>query len=127
MRYVLATILLILVLLTGCWLKENYTMQYSFTSELATETEFETKPDGIKLAIPFADFSCDQKSFKAVLNRTGDTFNLTISGTETDQRCSQKFSADISGIAPGSYQLRVFYLKGDQSQQAMFKDFTISE
>ena len=102
-------------------------MQYSFTSELATETEFETKPDGIKLAIPFADFSCDQKSFKAVLNRTGDTFNLTISGTETDQRCSQKFSADISGIAPGSYQLRVFYLKGDQSQQAMFKDFTISE
>lgn len=127
MKTLILTLLIFSLLLTGCRFKENYVMQYSFTSELATETKFETKTNGIKLEIPFADFSCEPESFKAVLNRSGDTFSLTIAGSETQERCSQKFLADISGISPGNYELRVFYQKADQSQQVVFQEFTINK
>ena len=60
---IIILILLFSLVLVGC-LKESYSMQYGFSGELITETKLESKPDGVYLEMPFADFSCDSKSFK---------------------------------------------------------------
>lgn len=102
-------------------------MQYSFSNEIITTSKFEPIDNGFNLEILFTDFSCDAKSFKAVLSRQGSDFVLTLSGNETDQRCSQKFSAEISGIQPGIYWLRVIYKKAGQDQQVLYQQFTVNK
>lgn len=126
-KIILAILALNLVLVTGCWLKESYSMQYSFSNEMVTENKLQPKADGLELEIPFADFSCDTKSMKAVLDRRGNNFILNISGTETQQRCSEKFSAEISGIKPGTYWLKVIYRQGDSDQQVLYQQFIVSK
>jgi hypothetical protein len=121
-------ILLIAVLiLTGCNIKENYSVQYSFSNEIITAVKFATKAGGVNLEIPFADFSCDAKSFKVQLSRQEDTFTLTIKGQETLERCSQKFSAEISGIETGTYWLKVIYLKGQTRQEVFLQQFSLTQ
>lgn len=102
-------------------------MQYSFSNEIIVESKLQPKADGLELEVPFADFSCDIKNIKAVLDRQADNFTLIISGNETTDRCSEKFSAEISGIKPGTYWLKVIYRQGDQDQQVLYQQFTVSK
>ena len=102
-------------------------MQYGFSSEITTENRLQTKADGLELEIPFADFSCDVKNMKAILDRQADNFTLIISGNETTNRCSETFSAEISGIKPGTYWLKVIYQKADQDQQVLYQQFTVAK
>jgi len=114
-------------LLTACGLKENYSLQYSFTDVPTTETKVEATADGVKIGFPFADFSCDAASFTADLGRSNNTFILTLSGTETEDRCSQKFTATISGIPAGDYSIQMVYQSPEGDQQVLFRDFTVAE
>lgn len=102
-------------------------MQSSFTNDIATETKVEVVTDGLNAEVPFADFSCDIKSFKPVLNRDADTFTITLKGNETTERCGQKFSAQITGVVPGTYWLKVIYQKAGSSQQVLYQQFTIAK
>jgi hypothetical protein len=129
-KYITVFVLLVLSsLVIGCELKSSYSMQYGFSSEMTTETKIEPTAEGINLEIPFADFSCDSKSFKAVLDRDQqrNEFILNLAGNETEERCSQKFLAEITGISPGEYWLAVIYQKGEQQQQVLYEKFTITE
>ncbi len=124
--FVIITILLSAsLLLTGCNLKEEYSVQYSLINDSGTVTKVEPTPDGLKLEIPFADFTCDAASVKAVLRRAENSFMMTLSGNETIERCGQIFLAQISGIRPGDYDLKVIYLKGAESQPVLFEKFTV--
>ncbi len=114
-------------LLAGCQLKENYSMQSSFTNEIITQTKLEIKTDGISVEVSFADFSCDLKSFKPTLSRDTDTFTISLQGNETTQRCPQKFSSEIKGIEPGDYWLKVIYQKGDEARQVVYQQFTVTK
>nr|AQS29869.1 hypothetical protein [uncultured bacterium] len=102
-------------------------MQYGFSGELITETKLESKPDGVYLEMPFADFSCDSKSFKASLDVSGKNLVLSLSGNETKERCSVKFYADIMGIKPGDYWLKVIYNKNGESQEVLYQEFNINK
>lgn len=113
--------------LSACGLKQNYSLQYSFTSAPTTETSVEATADGVKIEFPFADFSCDAASFTAALGRSNNTFILTLSGTETEDRCSQKFKASISGIPAGDYSIQMVYQKPEGDQQVLFRDFTVAK
>ncbi|NUM25428.1 MAG: hypothetical protein HUU49_02255 [Candidatus Buchananbacteria bacterium] len=125
--YFFITLLFGTLFFSACHLKEEYAVQYSFINELSTVTKVEPTGTGLKLEIPFADFSCDVANVKGVLKREMNTFILTLQGNETDQRCSQKFAAEITGIKPGDYEIKVVYLKGDQEQQVMYEKFTVSK
>lgn len=125
-RVLFITILLIFSFsLVACQFKESYAMQYGFTNEIITETKFEPTANGVNLEIPFADFSCDPKSFKGVLDKKENTFTLTLEGTETTDRCSQKFYADITGMQSGTYWMAVVYKRGDSESQVVYEEFTI--
>lgn len=124
-RYFVLTILA-LVVFSGC-LKENYAVQYSFTPTPTTETKVTPITGGVDIEFPFADFSCDTNSLKAVLGRTGSTYILTIQGNETEERCSQKFTAQIIGIEPGDYTLQLVYRSPQGDQQVLFNQFTVSQ
>ncbi|MBI3291168.1 hypothetical protein HYZ76_02690 [Candidatus Falkowbacteria bacterium] len=111
--------------MSGCKLQENYAVQYGFSNEVITETKFVITKDGVDMEIPFSDFSCDPKSFKAVLERRGNEFTMIIQGTETQQRCNQKFSAEIRGISSGDYTIKVIYKKSGEEQEVLYRDFSI--
>ena len=115
------------LLLTGCNLKEEYAMQYSLINNLSTETKVESTPQGVKLEIPFADFTCNANSVKAVLARSQNTFTVTLAGAETAERCGQRFMAEITGVSKGDYEIKVVYLKGDREQQVLFEPFRVGE
>lgn len=127
MKKISLTIILLtaIVGLSACQLEENYVMQYGFSNEIITETKFETIANGLKLEVPFADFSCDPQSFKGILDRKEKTFTLTLEGTETTNRCSQKFYANITGIQPGNYWMAVVYNKNGQKNQVVYEQFSI--
>ncbi len=111
--------------LTACNVQQNYAVQYTFTNEVTTETKVEQTSDGIEVTIAFADISCDFQNLGAVLERQSSDFFLRISGAETSERCSSKFSASISGIQSGSYTLHVVYDKNGEMQQVLTRDFTV--
>jgi len=118
---------LLIFLFTGCQFKESYSMQYGFTNEIITQTLLELKDGGVKIEIPFADFGCEPKSYKAVLERKEKDFVLTISGTETEKRCPFKFWADISGIPAGDFWLKVIYDKAGEKQEVFYQPFSIAK
>lgn len=126
LRY-FSLIILTLIILSACSLREDYSMQYSFTSAPSTETKITPTADGVDIEFPFADFSCDAKSFKANLGRSNKTFIITLEGDETEERCSQQFIAEITGIKPGDYSLQLVYRTAQGDQQVMFNQFTVSE
>ncbi len=117
----------LILMLAGCSFKEEYAMQYTIIDQVGIETKVVPTGDGIKLEIPFADFTCDIKSVKATLERKENIFSVLIQGNETPARCSQKFSADINGVMPGSYQLKVYYQRGEEKQVVLVQDFQITE
>jgi len=125
--FILTILLIIVISLAACRLKEEYSMQYGYSNEVVTETKVVTKSNGLNLEIPFADFSCDSTSFKAVLDRKDKTFTLSMKGTETTERCSQKFFANITGIESGTYWLKVVYDQGSQQQEVLYEQFTIAK
>ncbi|MFA6215386.1 MAG: hypothetical protein WC768_02370 [Patescibacteria group bacterium] len=125
-KFLFLALLFLAIFFTGCQLKENYAMQYSFSNEAAAQVKFEPKTDGVKIEIPFADFGCDPKAYKAVLGRKINTFTITISGTESAQRCAQKFSADISGMVSGDYTFKVVYQKGADKIEVLNREFQIA-
>lgn len=114
------------VVLAGCTLKENYSVQYGFSNELATESTFTVSKGAIKVEAPFADFTCDQASIKATLSRKDTTLTMRLKGKETDERCSAKFFTNISGLESGQYVFRLIYDRGNGNDiQALLKDFII--
>jgi len=117
--------LLTVLLLTGCTLTENYPVQYGFSNEITTETKFDVADKMIKAEVPFADFSCDQKSFKATLSRKNQVLTMRLKGTETTERCSANFFTSISGLTAGNYQFRLVYEHGGKTDEVMSKDFSI--
>lgn len=124
--YVIITLAALAIALAGCSLKENYSVQYGFSKEISTETKFEVVGGVVKVEAPFADFSCNQKSFKATLSRQGQVFTMRLSGVETAERCSAKFFADIFGLAPGAYQFKLVYTHDGKTEQPVSREFTIS-
>jgi len=114
-------------LFTGCQFKESYSMQYSFTNEIITQTILDLKDDSLEIEIPFADFGCELKNYKAVLERKEKDFILMISGTETENRCQAKFSAEISGIPAGDFWLKVIYDKAGDKQEVFYQPFSIAK
>lgn len=120
-------IILALFILSACNLKEDYSVQYSFTSAPSTETKITPTAGGVDIEFPFADFSCDAKSFKADLGRSNNTFIMTLEGNETEQRCPQQFIAQITGIEPGDYSFQLVYRTLSGDQQVMFNQFTVSQ
>ncbi|MAF13354.1 MAG: hypothetical protein CMI53_00470 [Parcubacteria group bacterium] len=127
MKKLLMITILSAVTLSACQLKENFAMQYGFTNEIVTESKLEPTANGLKVEVPFADFSCDVESFKGVLDKKDSTFTLSLEGNETTERCSQKFFADIEGMQPGTYWFAVVYQKGDDQNQVVYEQFTIAE
>lgn len=117
--------LLFVVVLAGCTLTENYSVQYGFSNEISTETKFDVTDKIINAEVPFADFSCDQKSFKATLSRNNQILTMRLKGTETAERCSAKFFTSISGLTDGNYQFRLVYEHDGKTDQVMSKDFSI--
>ncbi|MDX9892932.1 MAG: hypothetical protein RB292_00770 [Patescibacteria group bacterium] len=115
------------LILVGCSFKEEYAMQYTIVDQAGIETKVTATDDGVKLEIPFADFTCDIKSVKATLERNESIFSVFIQGNETPARCSQKFSADINGVSPGSYQLKVYYQRGEEKQVVLVEDFQVTQ
>ncbi len=111
----------------GCSIKEEYSVQYGFRSEAANQTKIEQRGDIIAVEIPLPEFSCDVASFKSVLERKGDVFTLTFKGTETTERCLEKYTAEISGVKPGSYWLRVVYERGAQATPLLYQAFTVTK
>ena len=126
-RLILLFLFIVLSSLTACQLKENYAMQSSFTNEVIIENKVTPRADGLSLEVGFADFSCDITSFGPVLSRSGNSFKVILEGNETIKRCSQKFSANITGIQPGEYWISVIYKKADQEQQVLYEQLTISK
>ena len=112
------------LILAGCNLKQNYTMQYGFSNEIIPESKFEETSDGFKLKIPFADFGCEIKKTKAVLERKEKTFTITIFDNQAAKRCSEKFFAEVTGIPKGEYWLKVIYLK-ETGQQEVFSQVLV--
>ena len=129
MRKFLVIIILffVIVSLTACQLTDNYITEYGFTNEVIAEPEFEATSNGLKLEIPFADFSCDPASFKVLVDKKKNNLIMTIAGTETEKRCYQKFYANMSGIKPGDYQLKVVYKKDQEEQVVLYESFTITK
>ena len=125
MNRFIVTALISALLLTACNFKDTYTMQYSFIAEPSTETVLTPRPGGLQLSVPFADFTCDAQSVKAVLNRDDAALRITLQGTETGQRCSQRFQAEIDGIAAGSYLVKVIYQKGNTAIEILSQEITI--
>ena len=123
-RVVVATIVSAL-LLTACNFKDTYLMQYSFTAEPTTETLVTPSAGGLQLVVSFADFTCDAQSVKAVLSRDDTVLRIILEGTETDQRCSQRFNAEIDGIAAGNYLIKVIYQKGNTTIEILSQEVTI--
>ncbi|MDD2807734.1 MAG: hypothetical protein PHW95_04425 [Patescibacteria group bacterium] len=115
------------IILSGCQLKENYSVQYGFSNELETESTFIANKDGYELTSPFADFTCDSQSVKANLARNGNIFTMILSGTETTQRCSYKFFAKITGVNPGDYEFKLIYQRDNLRQQVMYQQFSVSK
>lgn len=126
-KYFLLISIVFALLLAGCQLKENYAMQYSFSSELITEADFQAKADGFELSLPLADFSCQPTEMKAALNRQGNNLTILINGPETTKRCSQKFSASVVGLKPTAYQLKVIYDREGQKQEILVQDFSVKQ
>lgn len=116
-----------IVSLAACQLTDNYVTEYGFTNKVITESKFETTNDGLKLEIPFTDFSCDPASFKVLLEKKRNNLTMIITGTETEERCYQKFYADMSGIKSGDYQLKVVYKKNQEEQAVLDEEFTIAK
>ena len=123
----LSILLISLIALFGCQLKENYAMQSSFSNEAITKTSLEVKDKNLSLEMPFADFSCDIKSFKPVLSRDNEVFTIILEGSETVDRCPQKFSAEITGLKPGDYWLKVIYRKAGQDREVFYQPFNIAK
>lgn len=118
---------LLLLTLAGCSLQENYSVQYGFTNEVTTETKLNVTSGGMELQTPFADFSCDTKSFKADVSRQNDTFTVLLSGNETTERCTQKFFLSISGVQSGTYWIKVIYRKAaGEEQQVVYQQFKVN-
>ena len=126
LRY-FSLIILALLILSACSLREDYSVQYSFTSAPSTVTNITPTADGVKIEFPFADFSCDAKSFKADLGRSNKTYIITLEGIETLVRCPQQFIAQVTGIKPGDYSLQLVYRTPQGDQQVMFSQFTVSK
>lgn len=126
-KTILLIFLISVISLAGCKLKENYAMQSSFSNEIITKTVLEVEGSTLTLELPFADFSCDIKSFKPTLDRQAETFTIVLEGTETTERCSQKFSTEITGFEKGDYWLKVIYRKGGQDIEAYYQPFNIFE
>ena len=124
--YFIIPIFISLVVLAGCELKENYAIEYGFSNELITQTTLRTVTSTVALETPFADFTCDVSSIKAAVARQNDTFTVTLAGTETSSRCSEKFSLQIHEIHPGTYWLKVIYNKtASQHEPVVYQQFTI--
>ena len=117
--------LFLAITLVGCTLTENYSVQYGFSNEITTETKFDVADQMIKAEVPFANFSCDQKSFKATLSRKNQVLTMRLKGIETTERCSAKFFTSIFGLAEGDYQFRLVYEHDGKTDQVMSKDFSI--
>ncbi|HLC89794.1 MAG TPA: hypothetical protein VJG65_02430 [Patescibacteria group bacterium] len=114
MKKIYFSLIIFGLILAACQLKQNYTMQYGFSNEIITASQTSEAKDGFKIELPFADFSCDAKSFKAVLNRKENNFTITLNGVETQERCSQKFFAEVAGIKQGDYWLKIIYQKNQE-------------
>jgi hypothetical protein len=111
--------------LSGCQWQENYVTQYGFTNEKSAQANLESTRDGFKLQLPFADFSCQPVSFKLNLTRQGNNLTLILTGTETPNRCAQKFFANVSGMKTGSYWLKVIYQKGAEKQEVFYQPLEV--
>jgi len=125
MKKIILGILVPSLFLVGCQLKENYALQASFTNEVITKINMEVTSDGVKVDIPFADFSCEPESFKPILERKSNDFIIILEGNETSERCSSKFSAKITGISSGTYWLKVVYKKGEEDQRILYEEFKV--
>lgn len=115
------------IMLSGCHLKENYSVQYGFSNELITDSIFKANSDGYELTVPFADFTCDSQSVKANLARKNNTFTMVLSGNETTERCSYKFFAKITGVTSGDYEFKLIYQRENLRQQVMYEQFTVAQ
>ncbi|OGY47599.1 MAG: hypothetical protein A2840_00215 [Candidatus Buchananbacteria bacterium RIFCSPHIGHO2_01_FULL_47_11b] len=125
MNRFMVTVLVSALLLTACNFKDTYTMQYSFIAEPSTETLLKPRAGGLQLSVPFADFTCDAQSVKAVLDRDNAILRITLQGTETEERCSQRFDAEIDGTGGGNYLVKVIYQKGDTAIEVLSQEVTI--
>jgi len=111
---------------TGCKFSDDYTVQYSLSSQDFKNSSLSIEDGIVKLIIPFADFSCDPKSFKVDLDKNQNDFTLVIKGKETEARCYQAFIADVSGVESGSYTFKIIYDRTNNKQEVvMYKNFTI--
>lgn len=127
MKKLIFIALIFVFLISGCQFKENYSMTSSFSNEIITKTVLEVEGSVVTLELPFADFSCDVKSFKPTLDRKAETFTIVLEGTEATERCSQKFSTEITGLEKGDYWLKVIYRKEGQDIEAYYQPFNIFE
>lgn len=101
------TLLIVLALIAGCNLQENYSMNYAFTDQVVSQTMFTTSTDGFSIRMPLLHIACDQAVAKATLERTGQHFDLIILDPNEQQDCMRQFSATVTGVLPGSYTMRV--------------------
>ncbi len=109
-------------LFSGCQVEENYVTEYGFSDNLLANSRIQSKPNGVFIEVPFVDFSCETETFRAVLNRSKikREFSLIISGTETEERCNKLFFAEILGVSPGKYSLKVIYEKTEEERLDVF-------
>lgn len=118
---------LVLVFLTGCQIQENYTIQYGFTAQEGDKVVIEPISGGVNLEIPFSNFTCDAVSVQANIKRVGEDFILDLSGNETEDRCSQLFTAKVDGIHIGGYMLEVNYVKDGEPSRILKQQFSVTE
>jgi hypothetical protein len=109
MKYTFLMIFGLSIFIGGCHVREDYSMNYRFGGAVDSVMSIVPVSNGFTITLPIADVACAAENFKARLDRTGDIFSIVITDPSLDsgQKCAQQFSADVSGIVAGEYELDV--------------------